>query len=121
MPSQNLAELIQAWGAARGAKYTSPDLAPLTVQIIRQLGSGQSVSAEALAVTNQRSRPDPSPSVAPHRGAALCYRGRAVSVAQSSPGALGRRVRRGGWSRQLSGVCRTQRVVRFKETESWYQ
>src|SRR5262249_39713642 len=43
---------------ARGAKYTSPDLAPLTVQIIRQLGSGQPVSAEALAVTNQRSVAD---------------------------------------------------------------
>ena len=54
MPSQNLDELIQAWGAARSAKYTSPDLAPLTVQIIRQLVTGQPVSAEALAVTNQR-------------------------------------------------------------------
>jgi alkylmercury lyase len=55
MPSQNLDELIQAWDAARGAKYTSPDLAPLTVQIIRQLAIGQAVSAEALAATNQRS------------------------------------------------------------------
>lgn len=58
MSSQNLNELILAWGAARGAKYTSPDLAPLTVQIIRQLGGGRPVSAEALAVMSHRSVAD---------------------------------------------------------------
>jgi alkylmercury lyase len=58
MPLQNLNDLIRAWSAARGAKYTSPDLAPLTVHIIRQLVTGQPVSAEALAVMSQRSVAD---------------------------------------------------------------